>query len=234
MQMYEPQQPENQSIGTVSVGRYTAKVFGWMFFGLLVTFATAALLYATKAVLFLFTSTAVVAGVAIAELVVVLVLTARLHKLSVPAARVLFLFYAVLNGVFFSTYCLAFELPSLVLVFAMTAVYFGVMAAVGYFTSVDLSRLRSILTGGLIAMLIFWVLSMFLDLSAFERMACFIGVALFLAFTAYDTQKIRAYHQAYAGDEVALKKAAIFSALQLYLDFINLFIYMLRILGKRR
>ena len=237
MNGYEPYggfEPYGMSGAAEPLGKYTAKTFGWMFLGLLTTFAVSILLYGTGYVWFLFQSSAIIYGLAIAELAVVLILSARIGKLSVAASRTLFFLYAVLNGIVFSAYFLLFELPGLILVFAITAVYFGVMAAVGYFTSFDLSRLRNILLGGLVALLAFWLLSIFFDLSAFERLACFIGVAIFLAFTAYDTQKIRACHAAYAHDSQMLAKASIFSALQLYLDFINLFLYILRIFGKRK
>lgn len=237
MNGYEPYnqyQPAGEVRAVEPLSKYTAKAFGWMFLGLLVTFITSMAMYWSGGVWYLFSSSAVLYGIGIAELIVVVVLSARISKMSVAASRTLFFLYAVLNGVVFSAYFLLFEVPSLVFVFAITAVYFGVMAAVGYFTSFDLSRLRNILMGGLVALLAFWLLSMFFDLAAFERIACFIGVAIFLAFTAYDTQKIRAYHEAFAHDGEMLAKASIFSALALYLDFINLFLYILRIFGKRK
>ncbi len=83
-------------------------------------------------------------------------------------------------------------------------------------------------------MLVFWVAAMFINLERFEIVACTVGIFIFLIFTAYDTQKIKAYHQAYAHDPQMAKKASIFAALQLYLDFINLFIYLLRVLGKKK
>ena len=81
---------------------------------------------------------------------------------------------------------------------------------------------------------VFWIAAMFINLEKFEIVACTIGIFVFLVFTAYDTQKIKAYHQAYSHDPEMAKKASIFAALQLYLDFINLFIYLLRVLGKRK
>ncbi len=108
------------------------------------------------------------------------------------------------------------------------------MAAIGYVTRADLSNLRNFLVGGLAFLLVFWVASLFINLQQFEMIACTVGIFIFLVFTAYDTQKIRAYHQAYAYDPQMAKKASIFSALQLYLDFINLFIYLLRVLGRKK
>lgn len=218
-----------------TVGRYTAKAFLWMFAGLMVTFAVSLASYGTLLVYYIFSIPYAPIVLLLAEVAVVWILAGRIHKMSINAARALFLFYAVLNGVVFSAYFELFELPSLVLVFAATALYFGGMAVFGYVTKADLSRLRNVLLGGLVFLILFGVLSMFIPGLAFmDRAICLIGVAVFLAFTAYDTQKIKAYYAAYQGDEAMLKKASIFSALDLYLDFVNLFLYLLRLLGKRK
>ena len=217
-----------------SIAAYTAKTFLWMFLGLMTTFAMALFGYATGTIVYIFAIPYFHIILLAAELVVVLVLSARLQKLNVATARVLFFAYAVLNGIVFSVYFLIFTMLSLILVFAMTAVYFGGMAAYGYCTKTDLSRLRPILIGGLIFLIVFGLLSLFLPMGMMDRVVCLIGVGIFLAFTAYDTQKIRAYYQAYQGDQAMLERASIFSALQLYLDFVNLFLYLLRLLGRSR
>ena len=213
---------------------YTAKTFAWMFAGLLLTFLTAIGGYITGAVIYVFYVPYAPFILLLAELGVVVFLSARIQKLSVGAARALFFTYAILNGVTFSVYFLIYDMLSLVMVFGLTSVYFGLMAMVGYFVKVDLSKMRNVLLGGAIFLAVFWVLSMFLNLSGFETAACMIGIVIFLGYTAYDTQKIKAYYEYYGNDAAMASKASIFSALALYLDFINLFIYLLRILGKRR
>lgn len=232
--MNQSQQMYGTSYEYESIGQYTAKTFGWMFIGLLVTFAVAMTGYLTGAVWYVFAIPHVMLVLGIAEVATVLFLSARITKVSVGTARALFLLYSVLNGIVFSAYFLIFQLPSLVFVFGATALFFGIMALVGYTTNADLSRLRNFLVGGLIFLLVFWVAGMFINLEAFEMMACTAGIFIFLLFTAYDTQKIKAYHQVYAHDEIMAKKASVFCALQLYLDFINLFIYLLRVLGKKK
>lgn len=219
-----------------SLQRYTAKAFLWMFLGLMVTFGVSLVCFQTRLVyqLLMISPYALLVLTGL-ELVVVLVLSLKVQTLPVGAARALFLAYAVLNGVVFSSYFLLYKLTSMVLIFALTAVYFGIMAAFGFFTSMDLSRIRTILIGGLIFLIAFGVLSMFIPgLEQFDRVVCIVGVVVFLAFTAYDTQKIKAFYYGFAGDEAMLSKASIISALELYLDFINLFLYLLRFLGKRR
>lgn len=109
------------------------------------------------------------------------------------------------------------------------------MAVFGYVTNMDLSRIRPILVGGLIFLIVMNLLMLFIPgLEVADRVLCTIGVVIFLAYTAYDTQKIRTFYGAYQGDETMLKKASIYSALALYLDFINLFLYLLRLFGKNR
>lgn len=233
---YEQDRALEQIGAGESLQRYTAKTFLWMFLGLAITFGVALGGYATSLTVRLLISVPYFhLIVLVAELAVVLVLAARITKLSVGAARALFLAYAVLTGIVFSTYFLVFEVMSMVLVFGVTALYFGVMALFGYFTTMDLSRIRTILVGGLLFLIAFGVLSLFIPaLGAMDRMYCLIGIAVFLAFTAYDTQKVKHLYYGFAGNEAMLAKASIYSALQLYLDFINLFLYLLRFLGRRK
>ena len=143
--------------------------------------------------------------------------------------------FSALFGFTLSIYLLAFHVTSIVLCFLLTAVYFGALAAYGFFTKRDLSGLRTILFSGLGFLIVFGLLSMFIPgLQMFDRVVCLIGIALFLGYTAYDTQKIRAFYHYYSASPDMLAKASIFSALQLYLDFINLFLYLLRFLGNKR
>ena len=218
----------------VTMGQYAYRTFLWMFLGLMVTFGISVFLYLTNltAAIYQYNSAPVV--LLVAEVLVVVVLVARIHKLTVGTARGLFLFYSLLNGVVISTWLYIYALESVVLVFGLTALYFGALAAYGYLTKSDLSSLRSILFAGLIFLLVYGVLSWFLPLSSMDRIASFIGIIVFLAYTAYDTQMIRANYTYYCGYPDMLEKAAVFSALQLYLDFINLFLYLLRFLGRSR
>lgn len=218
----------------ISLNQYIVRTFTWMFIGLLVTFGVAYGGYATGAIWYVFRVPYLPIILLVAEIALVLVLATCVQKLSVGAARALFLGYAVLNGVVFSTYFLLFDLAGLIMIFAMTALYFGVFALYGHLTKRDLSGLRPILLGGLIFLLVIGLLSLFLPLGAVDRVICLIGVAVFLGFTAYDTQKIKSFYAYYSADSAMLEKASVFSALQLYLDFINIFLYLLRFMGKRR
>lgn len=238
-------QPQDQQFDPAAqrqetLGQYTAKTFGIMFLGLLVTFALAAYLSMTfngqfllLRALYAFPYAHLV--ILVAQLIVVIAMSAMIHKLSPAAATACFFIYSILTGLTFSVIFLAYEVTSLVLVFGFTALYFGGMAVFGYLTHIDLSRIRSVLMGGLIAIIIANVLMLFIPgLQVMDRVLCTIGIILFLGFTAYDTQKIKAYYYGFQGDDAMLKKASVISALELYLDFINLFLYLLRLFGKSK
>ena len=216
----------------MSLNRYISRTFGWMFLGLLVTFGLGVFLALSGAVYYLFAIPAVLMILLVAEIVVVMVFSSRIHKQSVNTSRVLFLVYSLLNGVVFSVYFVAFEVGNLIAIFGLTALFFGAFALYGRFTRTDLSRLRPLLIGGLIFLVIAAVLSFFINMTAMERLICMVGIVIFLCFTAYDTQKIKANYEYYSQDAELLQKASIYSALQLYLDFINLFLYLLRFLGR--
>lgn len=218
----------------MSLNEYMARTFAWMFVGLMVTFGLSWLLAVTGVVFYLFMIPAAPILLLAAELVVVLVLAARVQKLSVGAARGLFLAYAVLNGVVFSAYFVVYGVGRLLLIFGLTALFFGAFALYGHFTRTDLSRLRPLLIGGLIFLVLSGILLLFIPMEGFERVVCLVGIAVFLCFTAYDTQKIKAFYSYYDAGGAMLQKASIFSALQLYLDFINLFLYLLRFFGRNR
>ncbi len=219
----------------LTLNQYVTRTFAWMFAGLMATFLLSWALASTGVVLYIFAIPGAPIVLLIAELVVVMVLAARVQKLSVGAARGLFFAYAALNGVVFSAYFLIYEVPTLLLIFGLTALFFGGFALYGHFTRTDLSRLRPLLMGGLIFLVIAGLLLMFVPgMAGFERIVCLVGIAVFLCFTAYDVQKIKAFYAYYSQDAAMLEKASVFSALQLYLDFINLFLYLLRFMGRSR
>ena len=218
----------------LTLNQYVARTFGWMFVGLMITFLLAAVLAMTGAVIYLFVNPDIPMVLLIAELVVVLVLSAGILKRPVGVTRVLFAVYSILNGLVFSAYFVIYDVANLVVIFGLTALFFGAFSLYGRFTKTDLSKLRPLLIGGLIFLLVAGLLTMFLNLSSMERIICMVGIVVFLCFTAYDVQKIKANYEYFYGDAVLLQKASIYSALQLYLDFINLFLYLLRFLGRGR
>ena len=216
----------------LTLNQYVARTYGWMFVGLMITFVLAAALAYTGAVISLFSIPYLPMVLLIAELAVVLILSAGIQKRSVGVTRALFALYSVINGMVFSVYFVLYDVANLIFIFGLTALFFGAFALYGRFAKADLSRLRPLLVGGLIFLVIAGLLTMFINFTALERIVCMVGIVVFLCFTAYDNQKIKANYEYFYGDEVMLQKASIYSALQLYLDFINLFLYLLRFLGR--
>ena len=218
-----------------SLSSYTTKTFGWMGLGLLATFVTAYAGYLTGITWLLCVSMPYLPFIlAIAEVITVIVLGARLHKLSAGGATALFFVYAILNGLTFSTLFLVYDVATMVYVFGLTALYFGVLAAYGYFTKRDLTGLRSFLFAGLLFLALYWVVSIFLPMAMYDKVVCFIGLAVFMGYTAYDTQMIKRYHAATLTDPDMAHKGAILCALQLYLDFINMFLHILRLVARKK
>lgn len=215
-----------------TLGQYTAKTFLWMVLGLMVTFAVALVSWMTGVVYAVLNAHFVVL---IVTLILSVTMRSRIEEMSVGMARAMFLAFSALFGLTMSIYLLIFELTSMIFVFLLTAVYFAALSAYGYLTHRDLAGLRTILLSGLVFLILFAVGSFFIPgFSAFDRVMCLFGIGVFLSYTAYDMQRIKEFYYYYAGYPDMLEKAAIFSALQLYLDFVNLFVYLLRYLGKRK
>lgn len=208
------------------------RVFLWMTMGLSITGLTAMLTYSSSLFYELMSNSILFWGLMLAELGIVFYLSSRVMKMSFMTATILFAAYSILNGVTLSLIFAAYTMQSIATTFFVTAGTFAAMAFVGYVTKRDLSKMGSILMMALIGLIIATVANIFLKNSMFELVISGIGVLIFTGLTAYDTQKIKLMlHQA-ESEEVA-KKLSVIGALTLYLDFINLFLYLLRFLGSR-
>ncbi|MGN0707699.1 MAG: Bax inhibitor-1/YccA family protein [Faecalibacterium sp.] len=211
---------------------YMTRTYRWMACGLLVTFAMAYLTAATSLIYFV---DAMYLPLTIAELALVFILSARVQNMSVGAARGVFFAYAALNGMVLSYYFLIFSVGTLVLAFLATSVYFGLMAVYGTTTHKDLTGWGPRLMMGLIALLISGVIGMLFGFGfGTSVLYCGIGLVLFMLLTAYDTQKLKQMYSYYAYDSELAEKASIYGALTLYLDFINIFLYVVRLFGNSR
>ena len=174
-------------------------------------------------------------GILIAELGVVWYLSARIHRISFTSATLLFILYSILNGATLSMIFLIYTMSSIATTFFVTAGTFGVMALFGYVTKKDLTRLGSLCFMGIIGIIIASLVNIFLQNSMMEMIISYIGVLLFVGLTAYDSQKIkRLLMQDGVEINETTQKIALLGAMTLYLDFINLFLYLLRILGDRK
>ncbi len=221
------------SINSSYIANYMTKVYGWMFLGLSITAVISYLIASTPAIYtVLFGNRLLFFGLLIAQIFLVGFLVVRIQKMSAATATGVFLGYAVLMGITFSAFLLAYSAGSLVTVFAITAGTFGIMTAVGYFTKQDLTSFGKIMVMGLIGIVLASIVNFFVGSSTLYWIISYVGVAVFVGLIAYDTQKIKAY--ALLDNEEDRKKGAILGALALYLDFVNLFIFLLRLFGGRR
>lgn len=221
--------------GTQSgLNAYISKVFGTMFLGLLVT-AVAALFTATSETLMdLFYGSNLVFVLIIAELAVVFILSARIGKMGYGACQAMFYLYAVINGITLASVFYVYDLGTVYVSFFTTAISFGVMAVYGAVTKKDLTNIGNMLMMALIGIIVATIINLFIGSETFDLVIAFIAVAVFVGLVAYDTQKLKSYYYASVGDYQMQRKIAIMGALSLYLDFINIFLYLLRIFGSRR
>lgn len=215
------------------IARYMTRVYGWMFVALMIT-AVVAWVTATNETLInlIISGRMLFFGLLIGQLFLVGFLSMRITKMSPAIAAAVFLGYAALNGFTFAVLLGIFTLSSIFAVFAITAGTFGIMSAVGYFTKTDLTSFGRLMFMALIGIIIASVVNMFMHSTTLYWIISYIGVAVFVGLIAYDTQKIKAYALMDSAED--RKRGAILGALALYLDFINLFIYLLRILGDKK
>lgn len=221
----------------LSMSSYIAKtmqrVFGKMFLGILVTAFVSLGIASSPALLeMIFSSRAIFWVLIIAQFGVVIWLSAGINKMSATTASLLFYVYSALTGVTLTPIFFAYTGDSIVKTFFITSATFGVMAAYGYITKKDLSKMGSILFMALIGLIVVSLVNFFLASPALTWAISLAGVAIFVGLTAWDTQKIK--QMALETDERNVGKLAAIGALTLYLDFINLFLYLLRIFGDRR
>lgn len=210
--------------------KFLSKVFGWMFIGLLITFGTGFLVSSNENMLMNILSGPGLAVILIMELLLVIFLSARIAKMSSSVAKASFILYSFVNGLFFSTYFVEFEISSLIFVFLITAIIFGIFALIGATTKLDLTKMGTYLLMGLIGIIICGVINIFVGSSSFDFILSVVGVILFLGYTAYDVKMIM------NSDKFSMipeENLAIYGALELYLDFINLFIRLIEFFGKR-
>ena len=172
-------------------------------------------------------------GMIIAEFALVIGVSAAINRLSLTTATLMFILYSVINGALMSYIFLAYTASSIATVFFITAGTFGAMAFIGYTTKTDLSSIGKIVMMALIGLVIATLVNLFIKSEGFTLILSYVGVLVFVGLTAYDTQKIKQMLLQAPDAGEGAQKMALLGALSLYLDFINLFIYLLRIFGKR-
>ena len=220
----------------ITLKKHMAKTFLWVFLGLLVTTISAFVSLYSGLFLVVYSSSLAYILVAFAQLGVVMYLSSRLYHMSYTSAIISYFLYSLLTGFTLSSILLVYTGETIVFAFALAAILFLDLAFIGYRTNVDLSKFSGLFMGGIIALLIASLVGVFFSFSAFDTFICFIGIVLFLGITAWDTQKMKQYYYHYQNNPEVLQKLSIYSALELYLDFINIFLYIIRLMsnGRRR
>lgn len=210
------------------------KVYVWMTLALVITGMTAYGVASSPGILqMMFSNTAVFWVLVIAEIALVVGVSAAINRLSLATATLMFIIYSVINGALLSPIFLVYTSSSISTVFFITAGTFAAMAVVGYTTKTDLSSMGKYLLMALIGMIIATIVNVFIKSEGMTLILSYIGVLVFVGLTAYDSQKIKQMLLQAPDASEASQKLALLGALSLYLDFINLFIYLLRIFGKR-
>lgn len=214
----------------MDINKIFSKVFLWMFIGLAITFGVAYYVSTNDNMVYNLFSGSKYWIFWLLEFVVVIVLSARIHKLNPMTAKVLFLLYSGLTGLTLSSVFIIYDIISIVYTFAITSGLFLVFGLLGYFTKIDLTRIGIYLVMALFGVIIASLINMFIGSEVFDLGLCILALVIFLAYVAYDIQLIK--RNMYGIEEQ--DNLVIYGALQLYLDFINLFIRLLRFFGKNR
>ena len=211
------------------------KVYTWMTLALVLTGLTAYGVATSPGIMMaLYSNSALMWGLVIAEFALVIGISAAINRLSLATATLMFVAYSVINGAMLSSIFMIYTAASIASVFFITAATFAVMALIGYTTKTDLTSVGKLLFMALIGLVIATIVNMFIGSSTLTMICSYVGVLIFVGLTAYDSQKIKQMLQQAPDAGEASQKLALLGALSLYLDFINLFIYLLRIFGDRR
>ena len=230
-----------QKVESASLSRtFMANVFSWMFVAMMITAVTAYLFASNEQLIGYLINTQTGAMktlgwiVMLAPLGFVLLMSFKFNSLSALSLTLLFIAFSILMGMSLSFILLVYTAASIWKTFLVTAGMFGIMAITGYTTKTDLSKFGSIMMMGLVGLIIAMVVNAFMRSETFDYIISFIGVLIFTGLTAYDVQKLKRIGSGATYGAESTKKLVIMGALRLYLDFINLFLFLLRFLGNRR
>ncbi len=213
------------------MSKFFTKVYLWMFVGLLVSFGVA--YYTSQSISMITFVSKSYLFIVLAELLVVIFFSFLRKKVSPGVAMILFIVYAALSGLTLSSIFIVYKIGSIGMVFLSAALMFGLLALYGFITKNDLSSFGKVLIFALFAIIIMSLINMFIGNSTFSIVISVISILVFLGLTAWDMQALKAMYNYYASDEKELNKVAIYGALDLYLDFINIFLQLLNLFGKR-
>ncbi len=206
-----------------------SKIFMWMFVGLAITFGVGYYVSLNENMLYnIFKSYYVI--LIIIELALVIFLSAKINSMQPTTAKLLFCLYSFVTGLTFSSIFVVYQITSIIYVFGITALLFLIFALIGYYTKIDLTKIGTYLIMGLIGIIICSIINMFVKSAAFNMTYIIIGLIIFIIYVAYDIQVIKNNLYNIENED----NQAIYGALQLYLDFINIFLRLLQLFGKNK
>lgn len=217
--------------------KFINKTFLYMALGLIITFGVGYFVSSTQFMYILLSQSPVgiTIGLAVIEFALVVFLSRRINKMSVQTAATSFIVYSVINGITFSVFFLVYDMQSILSVFLLAAVMFAASGFIGATIQKDLSVFGRFMLMAVIGIVVVSIINLFLQLSGLAIAINYISILVFCGLTAYDMQTIKAIHyQSYYMDNTAVNKYAIVGALNLYLDFINIFIHLLQLLGREK
>ena len=214
------------------ISKYFTKVYLWMFIGLLLSAISAYYVAVNPGIKsFVYNGFGLIL---IIELIVVITFSLLRRKVSPTGAKIMFMMYSIISGLTLSSIFIVYKLNSIIVVFLSAAVMYGLLALYGYFTNQDLTSFGKLLIFGLLAVIFMSIINLFVSSQSFDITISIISIIVFLGLTAWDMQNIKKIYYYYENDYEALDKSAIYGALDLYLDFINIFLDLLRLFGKSR
>jgi FtsH-binding integral membrane protein len=234
-ELYKMINEKEATIASASFPALMRKVYTWMALALVITGVTAyGVAHSPAMMQLIYGNSLVMWGLIIVELALVFIVSGMINRLSLTTATLLFILYSVVNGATLSVIFLGYSQSVIAKTFFITAGMFGAMSFYGYVTKQDLSSIGKILFMALIGLIIATIVNLFVRSSMFDMILSYIGVVIFVGLTAWDTQKIKQMLLMADGMDEGVQKIALMGALSLYLDFINLFLYLLRIFGGNR
>lgn len=234
-QQFAQYQPVEASFSTAEVRKFLLHVYNWMTMGLALTGVVAfGVSMSNTLIRFIVMNPFIFYGLMIAQLLVVILMSAAINKMPSIVAIGAFFLYAFLTGLTFSVLFLVYTGESIAFTFFICAAMFGSVSVFGYITKMNLAGVGNFMLMGLFGLIIASIVNIFLESEALYWMISYVGVLIFVGLTAWDTQKIKRMAQATSFETEEGKKFAIMGALNLYLDFINMFLFLLRIMGNRR
>ncbi len=205
------------------------RMFTWLFVGLLITFISGYSLSLNETLLYNILSVGLI-PIIIIELLIAVFMGFRIKKMSPIVTKICYIIYSITTGITFGTIFIEYKLTSIMSIFLISAVMFGLLALYGYTTKKDLMKLTNILLVALISTIIVSILNIFVfKSSSLEILLSIVGILIFLGYIAYDVKSVK-----YLMSSIGEEKAAVYGAFQLYLDFINLFIRLIELFGKNK